>query len=908
MELGALAQEVRAAGWNTLRVLCLWLALIEASLSAQTFQAAPRRTLAETSPAETAGLVAIGQLPATNRLRLTLSLPLRQRAALASLLTDIYDPASANYRHYLTPEQFAERFGPAKPDYEALREFARTNGFTITGEHPNRTLLNVSATVADLERVFQTTLRVYPHPTEARSFYGPETPPSIAGQLPVLDLSGLNNYHLPRPKSLHTAPAEVLGHATPKSGSGPRGTYLGTDFRAAYVPGVTLTGAGQMVGLLEFDGYYVSDIVAYENQAGLPAVPLQNVLIDGFGGVPAAQNNNSSEVSLDIEMAASMAPGLAGIIVYEGPTDGTASNDILNRMTTDNLAKQLSCSWDFLSATAGSTDQIFQQMAAQGQSFFDASGDNGAYTGFISPPNDDPYITVVGGTTLTTGSGGAWSSETVWNWYTSGAGTGASGGGISTTYPIPDWQAGISMSANQGSTSKRNIPDVAMTADNVWVVYNNGTKGAFGGTSCSAPLWAGFTALVNQQAVAASGTTVGFLNPSLYAIGKSSAYTATFHDIKTGNSFPKLSSTKFVAVAGYDLCTGWGTPTGQSLINALAARANSLLVTPATGFTTTGPVGGPFSPASQTFSLTNFGTAAVNWSIVNTNSWLTASPSYGTLTPGSPSTTITVALNSAANLQTAGVYPAGLQVSNLTAGVALQTGPFILLAGQSIVLNSGFETGDFAQWTLQGSTLDNHGAGSTSLPAHPELVHSGSYGALLGEVGSLAYLSQTLSTVPGQYYLLSFWVTSPYFTGTTTPNEFQVAWNVTTNSSILLFDQVNLAPFNWTNMQFIVSASGTSTVLQFGARDDPQAFGLDDVSVAPVNPPRFQGVTSTKSGVTLTWVTLPGLIYQLQYTTNLLGGNWNLVGAAITATNTLTTVIDVQPTDQHRFYRVVLAQ
>src|ERR1035441_3539104 len=166
-------------------------------------------------------------------------------------------------------------------------------------------------------------------------------------------------------------------------------------------------------------------------------------------------------------------------------------------MATDNLAKQLSCSWYQRNGAANpSADVIFQQMAAQGQSFFNAPGDYDAYTGLISFPGDTPYLTQVGGTMLTTtGPGGARVSETVWN-RNNGIG---SGGGISTQYPIPSWQTNVSMAANQGSTTMRNIPDVALTAENVYVRANGGTH-IVGGTSCAAPLWAGFMALVNQQA------------------------------------------------------------------------------------------------------------------------------------------------------------------------------------------------------------------------------------------------------------------------------------------------------------------------------------------------------------------------------------------------------------------------
>ena len=173
------------------------------------------------------------------------------------------------------------------------------------------------------------------------------------------------------------------------------------------------------------------------------------------------------------------------------------------------------------------------------------------------------------------GSGASWASETVWNWSSSGGSYAnvGSGGGVSTYYTIPWWQTGVDMTANLGSTTMRNVPDVALTADDVFVDYNNGSSGGFGGTSCAAPLWAAFTALVNQQSVASGGTTVGFLNPALYAIGTGTNYTACFHDITTGNNIGSDTPGLYYAIAGYDLCTGWGTPNGTNLINALAPPA-----------------------------------------------------------------------------------------------------------------------------------------------------------------------------------------------------------------------------------------------------------------------------------------------------------------------------------------------
>ena len=353
-------------------------------------------------------------------------------------------------------------------------------------------------------------------------------------------------------------------------GSGPGGSYLGNDFRAAYASGVTLTGAGQYVGLLQFDGYYVSDITRYATLAGLTNLPLQNVLLDGFTGQPG---NNNVEVALDIEMTLSMAPGLAGVLVYEG----SQGNSILNRMAVDNVAKQLSASWTY--STDANTTQIFQEFAAQGQSYFNASGDSGAYTSTPPTPTDNPYVTSVGGTTLSTrGPGAGWLSEKTWSWISVGTGNGASSGGVSPVWPIPTWQQGLDMTANHGSTTRRNIPDVAMVSDNVLVIADNGSQQFVGGDSVASPLWAAFTALVNQQATTFGQPPAGFLNPAIYDLGQGAGYAAAFHDIKTGNNTNSSSPNNYFATAGYDLCTGWGTPTGKGLINALAPPANAKVV------------------------------------------------------------------------------------------------------------------------------------------------------------------------------------------------------------------------------------------------------------------------------------------------------------------------------------------
>jgi hypothetical protein len=534
------------------------------------------------------GLQPVGRLPSTNRLHLAIGLPLRNQEAFATLLQQIYDPASPNYRHYLTPQQFTERFGPTEQDYQAVLNFAETNGLKMTGSSGNRVLLDVSGKVSDIERAFRVKLLTYQHPTEARRFFAPDVEPSVDTNVPVLDISGLNNYTLPHTmlyRESNTENAKMVS----ASGSGLHGSYMGHDFRNAYVPGVALDGTGQMVGLVDYiNGYNPEDIATYAQTAGLPIPKLLNVLLDNASGVPSG---DTSEACLDIEMVISMATNLDAVVVFEGDM----WNDILNCMATSNQIKQFSSSWSFGAPTSGNnywtyggptytSDQILQVMAVQGQSFFMASGDGGAWTSSFMDfgwPAGDPWVTCVGGTTLSTTSQpqGAYVSESVWTggyeataWPLNGEGYWASGGGVSAVYPIPVWQQGVNMSTNEGSTTMRNIPDVALTANNVWVVYD-GTNGIFGGTSCAAPLWAGFTALVNQQATSIpGGLSVGFLNPAIYAIGLGPNYTSCFHDIQTGNNnWYGVSSTDYYATSGYDLCTGWGTPNGSNLINALVA-------------------------------------------------------------------------------------------------------------------------------------------------------------------------------------------------------------------------------------------------------------------------------------------------------------------------------------------------
>lgn len=513
-------------------------------------QPAARQLLQGHVPAAVMASRPAGRMPAETRIQLVIGLPVRNQQQLGTLLEQLADPASPEYRHYLTPAEFAERFGPSENDYQELAAYVQANGFSVTATHPNRMILDVSGTVAAIENAFQVEMRYWDHPTRG-VFFAPDRDPTIDAGTAVLDISGFDNFTLPRPMDLNARP--LAGAIPLTSGSGPAGLFTGNDFRAAYAPAVTLNGAGQAIGLFELDGFYSSDVAANFQQASLTPVPVQTVLLDGFNGAPGSGN---VEVTLDIMMAAYMAPGASKIIVYEG----TNPDDVLNRMATDNLAHQLSSSWGW-SPVSATAHQIFQQMAAQGQSLFQASGDDGAYHGGVMPPSDDPSLTVVGGTSLTTtGPGGAWQSESAWS---------GSGGGFSTVWPIPSYQQGAGMAAAGGSSTMRNLPDVALTADvQIFLICNNGQRIEVGGTSAAAPLWAGFLALANQQAVANHSPVVGFLNPAVYSLGAGTSYGGDLHDIVSG-------SNGFSARPGYDLATGWGSPAGQPLINSLSGTSSA---------------------------------------------------------------------------------------------------------------------------------------------------------------------------------------------------------------------------------------------------------------------------------------------------------------------------------------------
>jgi subtilase family serine protease len=599
----------------------------------------------------------IGHLSSDRVMNLDIVLPIRDQPGLDSFLKELYDPASPSYRHFLTVPEFTERFGPTKEDYETVLRFAKANGLEVVGGTRDGMDVQVRGSVSAVEIAFHVTMNTYQHPTENRTFFAPNREPTLDLPFPLWHISGLDNFSIPRP--LYTKKSDfarahgiradaVVSHAT--TGSGPSAAFLGSDMRAAYYGGTALTGAGQNLGLFEFLGTDLADLTTYFKNVGQTNnVPITLLSTDGTStscvDSAAGGRCDDTEQTLDMTQALGMAPGLASLVVYVGSVD-TA---IISAMTTHNpLPTTIGCSWGWTPADPSTLNPFFQKMAAQGQNFFAASGDASTWSARNEAwPADNAFVVSVGGTDLvTTGAGGAWSSETAWV---------DSGGGISPDgIAIPSWQAlaGVINSSNRGSTTLRNGPDVSANANFTFYVCANQTTctaNEFGGTSFAAPMWAGYIALVNQQLAAQGQPTIGFINPTIYSQNLTSSYSTDFHDITSG------VSGSFSAVAGYDLVTGWGSPNGTGLINALAPTSTSPAFVISASPTSVSVVQGNSGSSTITTSVSGGFNSAIALSASGQPAGVTVSFSPASIAaPGSGASTMSMVV---AATTAAGTYP-----------------------------------------------------------------------------------------------------------------------------------------------------------------------------------------------------------------------------------------------------------
>ncbi|HZU11530.1 MAG TPA: S53 family peptidase [Chloroflexota bacterium] len=517
----------------------------------------------------------LGRLSPTRQMTVTVTLRVRNLTALQTFLAAVYDPGSSLYHHFLTPVQFAARYAPSPAARREVASWLQSQGLRVVGVSANGMQIRARGTVTRIQRSFGTQLFTYR--LGARTFFAnagaAAVPAGIASS--IVSISGLTN-------SAPEEPAPGLLQASLQS-------YSPADLAAIYdvapLRAAGDTGAGQTIGIATFAGYSPGDVSTFDKRYGLSNA-ISRVSVDGTARTGAANGQNETEA--DIETTEGMAPG-AKVIVYEAPNEQSNQSaiDLYNRIVTDDKAQIVTTSWGSPEDQIPDSDlyafhQILQEAAAQGQAWFAASGDSGAYDDSsvdsnntalsVDYPASDPYVTGVGGTSLDA-NGTAYQSESAWSISSSNQGPAGSGGGLSGAFARPSWQTGPGVD-NQYTNGRRQMPDVSADADPntglllYTVLSRHGTGWTVGGgTSISAPLWAGFAAIVNQ----AVGHRLGFLNPTVYLLGQhaSSLSPSPFHDVTTGDNL------YYPATAGWDFATGWGSMDGVGFVNGVRALGGS---------------------------------------------------------------------------------------------------------------------------------------------------------------------------------------------------------------------------------------------------------------------------------------------------------------------------------------------
>jgi len=506
----------------------------------------------------------------------------RDQAGLDGFLSSLYNRSSPLYHHFLTPEQFARRFAPTRATQQLVIQWLRSKHLRVVQRSRNGLLLTVRASLGRLESAFGT--RVFQYSQGTHRFFANDRPVQIPQSLAsvitaVAGFSDRNRVH----SQIHVVHAH--SRSDDLAGYGPSDLQNLYDLTQFYQN--SLNGAGQTIGLYESCDYSQANVATYDDNFGISdsSSATARVLVSDGKDSGAPLDAGQTECELDIEMIHAIAPAVH-VLVYEAPSTDAGSIALWNKIVSDDAASVVSTSWG-AAETSLSTDlihaihQALQEAAAQGQSVFDASGDLGAYdeAGDTSVPDSewtnlvvdypaaDPYVTSVGGTTLYANADGSYHSEIAWSDATRKPNAG-SGGGLSTIFKRPDYQTGPGVS-NQYSNGMRQVPDVAADADAqrspyaIYSVDDQGKSGwlGVGGTSAAAPLWAAYTALINQY----WGQSVGFLNPTLYALGHqaSSLAFSPFHDITKGDNL------YYPATPGWDFATGWGSMDGVAFVNGL---------------------------------------------------------------------------------------------------------------------------------------------------------------------------------------------------------------------------------------------------------------------------------------------------------------------------------------------------
>jgi subtilase family serine protease len=511
----------------------------------------PDSAFGQTATVELSPLVAkstfVSPVDRNQQVSVVLALPLSDPKGAADFVDHVSRRGDPLFHQYLTPQEFASRYGASESDYAALKQWAAANGLSVSQESVARTALTVRGTAAQLESIFKTQINNYRSPDGAE-FYSasvtPTLPAAIADKASaVIGLTDGKKYtpHVKMGQVLGENPSDTPAVGTVNiGGTGPGTYYSAADLRTIYqIPTFGNLDNKTVVALFEQGGFFKSDVETYLNRMKLPHPPVTFVSVDKYNGsVDSLQVE--LEAVVDIDMVIAINPDVHEVLVYEDGIDTfpVALLDTLNQVADDKTAQVLSISYGQDEGYQGKAaikaeNAALVQLASEGITVVASSGDEGAYgDGYqgphypynVSDPASQPYVTGVGGTTLFTGPGEQYVDEQVWN--TSDVGPIASGGGISDVWAFPSFQGEMDpffITHQGGSLKYRNVPDVSAVGDfntgpAVYSKLNGGWLSA-GGTSVAAPIWASYLSIANVGMRYSGLGDIGFFNPILYDVG-----------------------------------------------------------------------------------------------------------------------------------------------------------------------------------------------------------------------------------------------------------------------------------------------------------------------------------------------------------------------------------------------------
>ncbi|MEO9138139.1 MAG: S53 family peptidase [Jatrophihabitans sp.] len=460
----------------------------------------------------------------------------------------------------LSREELAERFGADPADVESVRAAVVAAGCEVLSADPASRLVRVRGTVGVLGPMFGADLRDggAGQPDARRRTGSLVLPASLSGA--VVGVLGLDNR-----RQADARYRRVFPHAV---GTG----FTPLQLAIAYALPAG-DGTGQTIAIIELGGGFgQGDLDDYFGGLGLTPPSVTAVGVDGAANAPGQDPQGADgEVLLDIEVAGAIAPGARQFVYFAPNTDAGFVDAITQAAHATPTPTAMSISWGqsedaWTGQARTAMDAALADAALLGVTVTSAAGDSGSSDGtdagapHVDFPASSPHVLACGGTSLTLDADGKVTSETVWN---NGTGSGATGGGVSDAFPVPDWQANAGIPVRVGGSPGRGVPDVAAVADpqTGYRVLIDGQAAVIGGTSAVAPLWAGIVCRLAQ----AAGAPLGLLQPKLYAAATPGASPPGFRDITVGDNGA------YSAGPGWDACTGLGVPDGAALPGVISA-------------------------------------------------------------------------------------------------------------------------------------------------------------------------------------------------------------------------------------------------------------------------------------------------------------------------------------------------